>query len=52
MNESMNLTTPGCVFGTLIHSQVDVLRGEETGVPTQQSKTCNCDVKATSISGA
>lgn len=32
--------SPGCVCATLIHSQVDVLRGEETGMPTQQSKTC------------
>lgn len=29
---------------------MDVLRGEETGVPTQQSKTCDYDIKAISIS--
>lgn len=37
--------SPSCVRVALIHSQVNVLGGEETGVPTQQSKTYNCDIK-------
>lgn len=39
------LHLPGCVCATLIHSQVDVLRGKEAGVSTQQSKAYNHNIK-------
>lgn len=31
---------PGRVSAALVHSQVNILRGEETGMTTQQSKPC------------